>query len=552
MAHEVVDQFRDFRNFLFMVWKHLTLPHPTPVQYDMAEFIQYGPRRAVLEGFRGVGKSWVCSAFVAHSLYLDPEEKFLVVSASKTRADDFSTFTKRLIYEIPILQFLIPDDRTQRTSNVAFDVGPCRPAHAASVKSVGITGQLTGSRATKIVADDIEVPANSQTQTQRDKLAEAVKEFDAIVLPGGRITYLGTPQTEMSLYNQLPARGYTTRIWPARLPTKDQREKYAGKLAPMIEEMDGEPGMPTDPKRFDNDDLDERETSYGRTGFNLQFMLDTSLSDQERYPLRMRDFIVMGLNPKMGPNKVVWGSQEVVKELPMVGFPNDRLYKPAFVSEMWEDFTGSCLFIDPSGRGKDETGWAVVKILNSMLFLTAAGGLAGGYDEKEALIPLARIAKEQEVNYILIESNFGDGMFSQLLKPVLDNEGHKCLVEEIRHTKAKEKRVCDVLEPVLNSHRLVVDEKLIKEDHARQPVVKYQLMHQLTRLTRDKGALAHDDRVEAVAGAVAYWVEQMARDPKRAAEDSEARAMHKEIEKFLQAAVGGQRRRNAWTQVRRS
>ena len=39
----------DFRNFLFMVWQHLNLPDPTPVQYDMAEYLQDAPKRAVIE-----------------------------------------------------------------------------------------------------------------------------------------------------------------------------------------------------------------------------------------------------------------------------------------------------------------------------------------------------------------------------------------------------------------------------------------------------------------------------------------------------------------------
>tara|TARA_B110000037_G_C16776395_1_gene365482 strand:- start:303 stop:464 length:162 start_codon:yes stop_codon:yes gene_type:complete len=52
---------------------------------------------------------------------------------------------------------------------------------------VGISGQLAGSRADVIVADDIEVPNNSMTQGMRDKLSEAVKKFDAILKPDGRI-----------------------------------------------------------------------------------------------------------------------------------------------------------------------------------------------------------------------------------------------------------------------------------------------------------------------------------------------------------------------------
>ena len=120
---------RDFRNFLYLTWKHLNLPNPTPVQNDIAKYVQDGPRRMVIQAFRGVGKSWITSAFVVHQLLLDPTLNFLVVSASKTRSDDFSTFTLRLISEMPLLKHLKPSE-DQRSSKISFDVGPAPAAHA--------------------------------------------------------------------------------------------------------------------------------------------------------------------------------------------------------------------------------------------------------------------------------------------------------------------------------------------------------------------------------------------------------------------------------------
>ena len=210
---QIPDELKDFRNFLYLVWKYLNLPDPTQIQYDIADYLQHGPTRCIVEAFRGVGKSWECSAFVVHQLLLDPTKNILVVSASKTRADDFSTFTLRLIHEIPILKHLQPK-ANQRFSKIAFDVGLAPPSHAPSVKSLGITSQLTGSRADIIVADDIEVPNNSMTQGMRDKLDEQVKEFDAILKPldDARILFLGTPQCEDSIYLKLQKRGYAARV----------------------------------------------------------------------------------------------------------------------------------------------------------------------------------------------------------------------------------------------------------------------------------------------------------------------------------------------------
>ena len=515
------EQLKDFRNFMYLVWKHLNLPDPTPVQYDMAEYIQTCPRRAIIEAFRGVGKSYITAAFVVHQLLLDPQKKFMVVSASKQRADDFSTFTQRLILELPICQHLIATSE-QRWSKIAFDVRPALASGSPSVKSVGITGQLTGSRADIIIADDIEVPNNSMTQMMREKLGEAVKEFDAVLKPEGKILYLGTPQCEMSLYNTLTERGYQMRVWTARYPSVEASEKaYGARLAPMLYNAIASAdtpldGQPVDPKRFDDDDLLERELSYGRSGFALQFMLDTSMSDTDRYPLKLSDLMVMSVDNDKAPEKLVYGVMKEIKDLPNVGLSGDKFYAPEATLGDYVDYDGSVLVIDPSGRGQDETAYAVVKMLNGYLYVADCAGIAGGYSEA-TLSGLARIAKKHKVNTVLIESNFGDGMFTELIKPIL-KKIYPVTTEEVRHSKQKELRIIDTLEPVMNQHKLIIDPKVIQHDfdsvqhHPPEKAQRYMLTYQMTRVTKTRGALAHDDRLDALAMGVAYWVEQMAAD----------------------------------------
>ena len=229
------EKLQDFRYFLIITWRHLNLPDPTPVQLDIAEYLQYGPRRKIIQAFRGVGKSWITSTYVVWKLRMNPQLKFLVVSASKDRADNFSTFTMRLINEMPILAPLRPED-SQRNSKISFDVAPALASHQPSVKSLGITSQLTGSRADLIIADDVETSGNTQTQTMREKLSEAIKEFEAIIKPEkqSRIIFLGTPQVEQSIYNKLQERGYKVRFWTARYPTENQLKSYGSSLAPVI------------------------------------------------------------------------------------------------------------------------------------------------------------------------------------------------------------------------------------------------------------------------------------------------------------------------------
>ncbi|MDB2605118.1 phage terminase large subunit [Planktomarina temperata] len=542
------DPLSDFRKFLFVIWKHLNLPDPTPVQYDIAYNLQHGDKRMTIQAFRGVGKSWITSAYVVWLLYMNPQLNILVVSASKSRSDDFTTFTLRLISEMDILAHLRPKT-DQRQSKISFDVAPAAASHAPSVKSVGISGQLAGSRADVIVADDIEVPNNSMTQGMRDKLSEAVKEFDAILKPDGRIIYLGTPQNQESLYNKLPDRGYKVSIWPARYPNADQTVGYGSKLARLISNAmaanDLLVGEPTDPDRFSEFDLLEREASYGRSGFALQFMLDTRLSDAERYPLKVSDLIVMDIPTQEAPEKVSWSSdsQYIVEELPNVAFNGDHYHKPMFMSSEFVEYTGSVMSIDPSGRGKDETGYAVVKMLNGYLYVRRCGGIAGGYSE-EALQKLAVIAKEEQVNEIIVESNFGDGMFNQLFMPVL-NKVHSVTMSEVRHNTQKERRIIDVLEPVMNQHRLVMDKKVIQKDFDScqhlppEQALRYQLMYQLTRLTADRGALTNDDRLDALAMACQYWVDAMAQDVEQRMGVRKEELMAAEINRLREQASMG-------------
>jgi hypothetical protein len=554
MENQIPTKLKDFRNFLYLVWKHLALPRPTQVQYDIANFIQSKEKRIIINAFRGVGKSWITSAYVCHQLLLNPQLNILVVSASKNRADDFSTFTLRLINEIEVLAHLKPRD-DQRQSKVSFDVKPARASHAPSVKSLGITGQLTGSRSDLVIADDVESANNSATMGMRDKLSEQVKEFESILKPQGRIIFLGTMQNEMSLYNQLPARGYKQRIWTARYPNEKQVKNFGDTLAPLIRNTWSidEQGKPTDPERFDDEDLKKRQLSYGTSGFNLQFMLDTSISDSNKYPLSLSDLVVMSLNPKTAPEKVIWASSPELKheELPCVGLHSDAFYRPMQIQGDWMDYQGSVLAIDPSGRGDNETSYVCAKMLNGNIFITDAGGLVGGYTDK-TLQSIATIAKQQEVNLILVEENYGGGMFTKLLLPFV-TKTYPVTIEEIRHQEAKEKRIIDTLEPLMQQHRLIIDSNVVHKDYnsanemyTLEKALRYQLFYQMSRISNIRGSLAIDDRLDVLSMACRYWVDQLARDQHTAQAQRREEALKDELDRFLDTQQFHKRTSNRW------
>lgn len=541
------EKLRDFRVFLTLVWRHLGLPDPTPIQLSIASYLQHGPRRKIIQAFRGVGKSWITSTYVVWKLRLDPDRKIMVLSASKDRSDNFTTFCLRLIHEIPILQCLIPQD-SQRCSKLSFDVAPARADQAPSVTSKGIFSQITGGRADDIIADDIEVPNNSYTQMMRDKVSEGVKEFDAILKPDGIITYLGTPQIEQTVYNTLTDRGYAVRIWPARYPDESQLANYGeDRLAPFILDRlrkGAIVGTSTDPDRFTDEDLLERELSYGRAGFQLQFMLDTRLSDIERYPLKLHDLIIMGLSPTDAPEKPIWagGTTNIINDLPCVGLNGDHYFSPAFLHGAWIPYTGSVMAIDPSGRGTDETAVCVIKMLNGFLYLMAMRAFRDGYGE-QTIKDIVALAKQEQVKQVIVEANFGDGIFTKLIEPHFAKD-YPCAIEEVKHSRQKELRIIDTLEPVMSQHRLIVNRSVVEWDYNStknlppEKALKYQLFYQMSRITRDRGALAHDDRLDCLAMGVSYWIEQMNQDVDKRMAQRQELLLEQELKTWTDAAGG--------------
>lgn len=514
----------DFRYFMWRIWRHLELPNPTRRQLAIARYLQFcdNPRRMV-QAFRGLGKTWITCTYALWRLYRDPQERVKIVSANEGKATENAVFMRRLIDEVPELLFLRPSG-SQRDSVLAFDVGPSRASVTPSVSCLGINGQLTGGRATILVADDVEVPKNSFTETMREKLAELIKEFDALVVPEGfDIIYLGTPQTEQSIYKLVVARGYDCRIWPARYPTMEQLMKYGDAIADdIVEDLVSNPklaGTTTEIERFSDADLLARELSYGKSGFALQFMLDTSLSDALKYPLKLADLLVMDVAPDMGPVRVEWtsDSRNEITDLGNPGFAGDRFYRPLTVSTDRAPWQGCVMVIDPSGRGTDETSYAIVRALYGTLYLVASGGFRDGYGDA-TLQALAQLAKLHHATMTLVESNMGDGMFTKLYAPHLAAT-HPCAIEEYKVTGQKEVRIIDDLEPIMNQHRLVIDAAVVRADLASAETsggTNYSLFYQLTHLTKERGALAHEDRLEALSRACRYFYEQLAHDTAKA------------------------------------
>ena len=544
-------------HFAAYILRELNLAeYPTKQQLGILEYLEHGPDRQIITAYRGCGKSWLTSCYALWRLRRDPfREKILLVGATADKAVEISTFMLRLVRDMDILQCLQPLSDGRGSVN-AWDVADSIVDQSPSVRAVGILSpSLTGKRCTCAVGDDLETLSNSITPLKQERLAQAITELEAIRKPEvegempRRTIFLGTPHLESSLYLRMRReRNYAQRFWPARYPNPkvdDEWDAYEGCLDPLIaaevEEDLSIAGQPTDPERFGHDELMRRELSMTRASVQLQFQLSCRLSTLDRYPIRLGDLIVMDLDGKALPEVVSWasGPDQRIQDLICVGLGADRFFNRPILTQGWipQSEAWQCVMsVDPSGRGKDEMAYAVLATLNGNFFLLDSGGTTQGYGE-EVLKMLAEKAKRWNVTQVVIESNWGDGIFGALLSPVM-NRIHPCGIEEVRVSMQKERRIVDTLAPVIQQHRMVVSSELIRKDYRdaeRDPDNGHQrsLLFQMSRITIERGALTFDDRIDALSLAVQFFTEAAAQDQRKQQANRQQELMDWSVQAFM-------------------
>ena len=531
------DHYALFSDFLYDCMTELMGFKCSELQIDIGNFLQSDTRLGMIQAQRSQAKSTIVAIFAVWQLIHDCKHRVLVISAGSEVAAEIANWVIQIMMNWDILACMRPDrQHGDRASRKAFDIHwqLKGPEKSPSVACIGITANMQGRRADLLIPDDIESSKNGATEVQRAALEHLSKDF-ASICSKGRIMYLGTPQTTDSIYNNLAQRGFVVRVWTGRFPTVEEEKCYGDTLAPYIRKMmtedpslrigggvSGDRGKPCDPLLLGEEILCSKELDQGPAYFNLQHMLNTELSDELRHPLKTKDLIVMQIPQDKAPGEIQWLPSPNLL-IPALGFNSKpQFYRPFSVSTELYEYEGKNMYVDTAGGGKngDETVAAVCYFLHGYVFLAEILKIPGGYGDAQYKA-LSALALKHGVNEIDVEKNFGFGAFAAAWRPILQAQ-YKLAgktncprIEDVWEAGQKELRIIDTLEPIMARHRLIVNQDIIQYDldsTKKYPIdaqESYKFFHQMAKISREKGALRHDDSIDAVAGAVRKWVDRI-------------------------------------------
>lgn len=544
--------YKDYSFFITEIWlfKRLSRYHMLgDGELDIARYAQHGPKRRGMLAPRSIGKThFVTCGYTCWCLFRNASHRIIIVSKSDGFARKIVKQIRGWIDTVPFLQHLKPrpqikGGRIWRDNLNQFDAGPSEDGKDPSVSAIGIDGQLEGTRAHTVIADDVETPKNTITREARDELDDRVKEFANVLYnddPNAEILYVGTYHHEESLYVKLAGRGYSFRTWPVLFPHEDEQVmNLAPMLSKRMEAGEAKAGDIVYPHRHDRTTIAEK-MAEGRRNFAMQQMLIANMGDTTLYPLRLADLITfLPLDRDIAPVKIVWGTNHgqgqstAVNDIPVDALGRDCLYGPVMFDSTWMPYQSTAAWIDPAGEGSDKTAVAIVALAHGRLWAKHVEGFPNG-SRPEGLHAIAKLLRDHRATYCAVEKFALQSYYRQLLDPVVqayrikpgedpnDPDGWACSVEMVAPPATqKELRIIGALDPLMASHRLVISEQVARNR---------SLQHQMTRITRQRNCLDHEDELEALANCCWLFEDQLAISTENAEQMARDRLIDQQLE----------------------
>lgn len=561
---------------LRIVWKILWRETPDEGVEEMTYHMASTPAggRRLFCAPRGARKTACAMVVCLDRLDEEPNCTNMWLSAGGKLPADICRWHKDMMKAIPMLHHLLPG-HGQRDGDYEFDVGPSTHERGKdpSLFSAGIGSAIAGRHPKHIYLDDIEQKTNSETVTQRRRLAFFTLEPENMSadIPGNTQIATQTPHCIDSVIHKYEQAGFEVFIWPQRFP--NARSSYQiPKLFPSMRAriqadptladgggLLGDLGKPTVPSRWNEERCQEKQRrSRSLLEYRLQQLIDTRIEGLARYPIRCAQFPVMELDGYVdrAPEKVESGSGLAscnIHDLPCLGHDGDGWYRPLKITGVPQPWGTKLLAIDPAEGGGDEIGYAVGGCTNSQIFVLEAGGLDGGWTE-ENLIRLALIACKWKVFYALVEDNSTDpnaGSFaSRLFMPYLnkkaaENELSIGLRAE-KVTSQKGKRIRTTLMKPCEMNRIILNRSLVESDaNGKKPQLPdeeqldFKLFFQLSHIEIEDDRLEQlprNDRADAFEKLVRACLSHMGEDRDESIEKREELQRYRQQMQFTERA----------------
>jgi len=448
----------DFLEFVWL-WNEQAGTGGTPaVHRRIARWIMAreaaGDRRLLLMAFRGCGKSTLVALWCAWTLSRDPRTRILVLAADHALATKMVSSVRRILLRHPLCGHLAPDPTSWAADRFAL----LRPGMGRdpSMLAVGIGGNITGARADVVLCDDVEVAGNCDTAGKRAELRDRLAEAEFVLVPGGRMLFVGTPHAADSLYR----------------PADDAEAWLRGYHRLRVPVLDAA-GRPAWPERFGRDVVEALRARVGPLRFARQMMLEHA------------DEAAARLDPAL---IVRYGEDTDYRESggrPVLSLMGRRLvsgggyWDPAYGRPGGGDASVlAATYADAEGR----------HYLHRLSYLThEPDGQPDPATQQCAAV--AAVARQLMLPVVRVETN-GIGRFlPALLRREMARAGVPCAVVEHSNHRPKRERILGALDAALAARTL----------HAHESVFRTGFPAEMSAWRPDAAA-GRDDALDAVAG----------------------------------------------------
>lgn len=189
-----------------MVWSDIMGWDMPRIHVDVTRWLDMWTTRVkVLKMARGFAKSTIVGTNVAHDVYQDPGEAHILAQGADNKvASKMSRHARHVVARHPLCTGLY---NRENWGVQQWSVLGNKSERDPSCSSAGAMSNVTASRATKAIFDDVEVPKNIKTAESRELLRLRLSEATHVLVPGGKKLYIGTPHTVDSIYEEQAAAG---------------------------------------------------------------------------------------------------------------------------------------------------------------------------------------------------------------------------------------------------------------------------------------------------------------------------------------------------------